>query len=96
MPRVPTAVPEPNQATRTYDFELYSNYALIWFAQGQVAIMKLDNFALVGQEFDGEDFHKMFWLSESSDAEQVNGERTTKWRITAKKFLRFIDPRAEQ
>lgn len=87
---------ELNRATRTYDFEFYSNYALIWFAQGQVAIMRLDNITFgVGSEFDNEDFQRMFRLFGSSEAQQVNGDRPMKWRITAKKFLRFIDPRAE-
>lgn len=88
---------ELNRATRSWDFEHYANYALIWFARDQVAIMKIDKFAIgVGSEFDNEDFRSLFQFASDVDADQVNGNRETRWRINAKNYIQFIDPRANR
>jgi hypothetical protein len=88
---------ELNRATKSWNFENYANYALIWFANDQVAIMKIDKlFFGIGPEFDNEDFRGLFQFVSDVEADQVNGDRDTRWRIKAKSSVRFIDPRADR
>jgi len=90
---------ELNKSTRTFDYNPYSNYALIWFEPGRVAILQHDGTVFgVGPEFDNEDFVKMFQFVSTSDFSQLNDDPSAsrKWRVKAKDFIKFIDPRVER
>jgi hypothetical protein len=85
---------ELNRATRTYDFNFYSVYALLWFDKGEVAIMEYTGVVFgVGQEFRSDDFRRLFQLLPEADFRQVNSQRDVNWRIKARLLFRFIDPR---
>jgi len=86
-----------NRATRSYDYSMFSSYALIWFARGQVAILECKETLLgVGSDFKNSDFRRLFLFSETAEFEQVNSDYPRKWQIRGKELFRFIDPRAEQ
>jgi hypothetical protein len=38
----------------------------------------------------------LFQFASDVDADQVNGNRETRWRINAKNYIQFIDPRANR
>ena len=85
---------ELNEATKTYDYDMFQNYALIWFDKGQVAILKIDDIIIgVGQEFDADDFKRAFQILSEKSATQVNSETKKKWKIEAKDFIPWVDPR---
>lgn len=87
---------ELNKATGSYLFKIYDNYALIWFDEGEVAILELDSVVLgVGEEFDSEDFKRVFYLLGETKATQVNSDSERTWKIKAKEFFKWIDPRIE-
>jgi len=87
---------ELNKATTSFNYSSFSNYALIWFGKGEVAILEIDtpHFG-VGEEFDNEDFRKLFVLLGETTATQINSESRTRWRIKGKDWMRWVDPRAE-
>ena len=88
---------ELNRATRSYDYESFANYALIWFRDGEVVILKLERLAFgIGAEFDNEDFVRFFRIISDTEGDQVNAPSGRRWRIKAKDFIRFIDPRADE
>ena len=87
---------ELNKATRSFKYDMLSHYALVWFAKDEVAILKLEELLYVRGEFKNEDFKKLFALQDSTKCSQVNSEEKRVWRIKAKDFLSFIDPRAER
>lgn len=85
---------ELNAATKSYNYSSYSNYCLIWFDKGQVAILEITDFlSSVGEDFDPEDFRNTFNFRTQIDCKQTNSEEKRKWRIIAKTLLGFIDPR---
>jgi hypothetical protein len=85
---------ELNKATKSFNYSGYSNYCLIWFAQDEVAILEIDAIVYgVGSEFESDDFQKLFRFSTEIDCKQINGSSEKRWRIKAKEYLRFIDPR---
>jgi hypothetical protein len=87
---------ELNKATKSFNYDSFSNYALIWFGKGEVAILEIKDMVInVDEEFDNEDFRKLFWFTEDIIATQINSKSRTKWRIKGQDFLRWIDPRAE-
>lgn len=88
---------ELNKKTKSYAFSTFSNYALIWFDQDNVAIVELQATLFgVGEEFDGEDFRKAFRFLAEIDGTQSNSRSQRRWYFTAKRFLKWIDPRAEE
>jgi hypothetical protein len=88
---------ELNSKTRTLEFDIFANYAMIWFGAGQVAILKHDGFSISpGPAFDVADFKRMFLISQTEQFEQVNSEYERRWRIRAKDLIRFIDPRVRR
>jgi hypothetical protein len=88
---------ELNAAMRTYEFDSFSTYALLWFAQDQVAIVKIDRMVFgAGSEFDGDDFERLFQIFSDAEAVQVNGNGDRRWKLTAKEGFKFIDPRASR
>ena len=87
---------ELNKATKTYDFDIFDNYALIWFDEGKVAILKIDDLIIgVGQDFDTDDFKRAFQIISEKSATQVNSQYKRKWKIEAKDIIRWIDPRVQ-
>jgi len=87
---------ELNEATGSYIFSNFDNYALIWFDQGEVAILEIDSIVFgIGEEFDSEDFKKLFYLMGETKATQVNSDSPRTWRIKAKELFDWIDPRVE-
>jgi hypothetical protein len=85
---------ELNKAARSFNYSAYSNYCLIWFAQNEVAILEIDAVVFgVGSEFVSGDFRRLFRLSTEIECKQINGSSERQWRIKAKEYLRFIDPR---
>jgi hypothetical protein len=72
----------------------FDAYALIWFSQEQVAILKIKSFFVSSSDrFGLDDLNNLFMISDSVLAEQVNGNSGRLWRITCKKFFEWIDPR---
>lgn len=87
---------ELNKATKSFNYNPFDNYALLWFDQGEVAILEIDSVVFgVGQEFNNNDFKRLFQFLGETSATQVNSEYSRKWLIKGKDFLRWIDPRAE-
>ena len=84
---------ELNTATKSLQFSSFENYALVWYAPDQVAIIKLGAFLVTGREFLPRHFRQMFLISESVEGEQVNVRGERNWRIKGKEFFKFIDPR---
>jgi hypothetical protein len=85
---------ELNKRTNSYDYGFYDNYCLIWFEQGQVAILEIiDYISSVGDEFDHEDFVSAFSFRSEIDCKQTNSGSKRKWRIKAKEYATFIDPK---
>jgi hypothetical protein len=71
---------ELNRKTRTFDYDMFSNCALIWFDEDEVAIIKLDTWVFgVGEEFDAEDFRSAFRFAAEVDGEQVNSHSKREW-----------------
>lgn len=84
---------ELNTATKSFNY-MFGNYALLWFAQGEVAILKIDSIVLgVGQKFDDNDFRRLFQFLGETTATQVNSESSRQWLIKGKDFIRWVDPR---
>ena len=76
------------------NFSIFSNYCLLWFARNGDAILEIDAWLLrSGDAFTREDFQKLFLYQNEIDCIQVNGESERVWRIKAKDYLDFIDPR---
>lgn len=87
---------ELNKATKSYDYQQFSNYALLWFGEGEVALVEISTFLVgVGEEFDAEDFRKLFRFGMTVDGKQVNSERPRQWYFEGKKSGRWIDPREQ-
>lgn len=82
---------ELSRNTGNYNFDLYGKYALLWFGEGEVAILKINSYAITGTELNRNDFRSLFMFSSSVDAVQVNDEEKTTWRITGKNYLSFVD-----
>ncbi|MSU62638.1 MAG: hypothetical protein EXS31_09605 [Pedosphaera sp.] len=88
---------ELNKATKSFDYDSFENYALVWFKEGEVAILKIDEIVLgVGAEFTNEDFKKLFRIMGECDAVQVKRKSPRKWKLKGKDFLRWVDPRVEK
>ena len=87
---------ELNQATNSFSYEPYSNYCLIWFAKGEVAILKI-NMVLMrsSNEFQRRDFRNLFLFQTAAQCTQINSDNEREWTITAKEFLNWIDAREQ-
>lgn len=87
---------ELNEATKTYDYETYSNYCLIWFSEEKVAILKIDySIYLTSQKFESDEFKKLFQRRQEVECKEVNSKSERKWIVQGKDFRGFIDPRAK-
>jgi hypothetical protein len=91
---------ELNASTKTLDFDIFAAYALVWFANDEVAIIKLSPLTTtIHSPFDGEGFKKLYWAGEATVlGNQVNSRPQGRfWKIRGRDDnLRFIDPRARQ
>lgn len=86
---------ELNEATRTYSYGLSKYYAVIWFRDGECAIIDLKASLAVDNVIDDNTIHNIFIISSYKDGVQVNDEYKRKWRITAKIYGQFIDSRIQ-
>ena len=43
---------ELNQATHTLSYQVFRSYAVIWFGQGEAAILQIQQLLVTGMEFD--------------------------------------------
>lgn len=85
---------ELNQATRTYNYQSYSVYALLWYSQNQVAILKHSGYAFgITGTFDHNDLDRLFNLGMRERFTQVNGSSSRSSFIECKSYGRWIDPR---
>jgi len=72
----------------------FGAYALIWFSQDQVAILKIYNtFLMASDRFGLNELESLFMFNGSVLAEQVNGNYSRLWEITCKESFQWIDPR---
>ncbi|MGD0591628.1 MAG: hypothetical protein ABSA44_12665 [Bacteroidota bacterium] len=69
-----------------------SSYACIWFSQNQVAVLKISTFHYVGDVFNDTDFKSIFILTDTT-CKEIDSDR--QWKLTAKEFGKWIDPRIE-
>jgi hypothetical protein len=86
---------ELNSATRSYNYDSYKKYCLLWFSNGGVAINEIADYFLCGYEFDDVAFRSLFDIRSSIQCVQINSQddEAPVWRITAKTFSGdFIDP----
>lgn len=84
---------ELNRDTRSFNYSAFSNYCLVWFDKGEVAILKIDTFLIrSGEEFQRGDFKNLFLLRSEIECTQVNSAEERNWKIQAKEFIQFIDP----
>ena len=85
---------ELNRATSTFRFSSFKLYALIWFGEGEVAILEHDGMAIIGgTSVDTKAFKRVFQVFGSQEFTQVNDDNARKWKVTCKEFGRFVDPR---
>jgi len=88
---------ELNRATKSSTYSVQSRYALIRFVNGQVAILESTGALLgVDEAFDSDDFVRMFRQLGEQTFRQVNETSGNQklWKIKAREFTKFIDPRA--
>ncbi len=83
---------ELNKASKTYDYGMYEKYALIWFGEGKIAIIKLDSYVMAGRDLDGDEFERMFNYGRNVSGRQVNGQ-DRQWKFRGKTYTKWVDPR---
>src|SRR3990172_12901632 len=55
---------ELNETTNSYSYQSFSNYCLIWFDQGEVAILRINSFLIRSSDnFTRSDFQGLFMIS---------------------------------
>lgn len=87
---------ELKKAVNSNEYRESYSYALIWFEEGQVAIIELSTgYENFGEDFDPEDFRKIFSYRTQIEGEQVNNKRKTEWEIQGKDYGGFIDKRVD-
>lgn len=87
---------ELNNATRSYSYDGYKRYCLLWFSNGGVAINEISDGFLCGYEFDDDAFRSLFYFRYSTQCVQINSQadEAPVWRITAKTYSgEFVDTR---
>lgn len=85
---------ELNTATRSFEFGSFDNYALLWFSQSEVAILKHTGVAIgITGDSGVDDLDHLFGFSGQAQFKQVNGGSDTEYRITCKRFGRWVDDR---
>jgi len=91
---------ELNKAVNSYSYNPVYTYALIWFSQSEVAILKIDSPLFISSRtsFGPDDFKKSFSLIfHQIPASQVNSNDFTQWSIEAHMPIsgEWIDPRTD-
>ncbi len=83
---------ELNSVTGQYSFSSLDYYALLWFSQSEVAILKHDGFAMgaSARRFERANMDRLFGIFGSAEFEQVNGSARD-YKIECKRFGRWID-----
>lgn len=85
---------ELNKSTKSYDYDGWAKYALVWFGESEVAIIELETFVMIGDgSFDADDFRRAFQFNAELDGKQVNSESPRRWKLSAKRGFKWIDPR---
>jgi len=88
---------ELNKKTKTSRYNYWHYYALIWFAENEVAIIDFQWTRFVqNKEFDSSDFRNMFQGVTQRPGSQANGNIGRGWIIRAKQNyspFNFLDPR---
>lgn len=84
---------ELNKATNSFQYDSYDKYCLIWWAQGQVSILKIKSYLITGYDFTRNDFRNAFSFKSSLDCIQVNSESEIEWQVTGRNYLEYVDPR---
>jgi hypothetical protein len=87
---------ELNRATRSFSYDAFKKYCLLWFSDGGVAINEIKDYFLCGYEFDDDAFRSLFAFHFSIQCVQVNSkdDEAPVWKIAGKSFSGdFIDPR---
>lgn len=83
---------ELNDATKSYDYDSFSQYTVAFFGKGKAAVIKLKSSLLsVGDTFDGSHFSSMFSFSGVTGTDQSKRE----WKIEAKKYGRLFEEMSE-
>lgn len=89
---------ELNKKTQSFNYNSYSKYCCIWFSDGGVAIIEIDDYISLqnsDNEFDDDTFKSTFSYKYSITGKQVNGDKDTKtkWEIDGRDYRGYIDPR---
>lgn len=85
---------ELNSATRSFSYNSFSVYALLWYSQDQVAILEHQGIAVgIHGDFDDDDLERLYRVFGRATFEQANGDRDTTYSIECKSFGRWIDSR---
>lgn len=85
---------ELNQATSSFGFDTFSVYALLWYSQNQVAILRHTGFAYgVGRTFTVTNLEGLFRIGTRVSFREVNGDSERTAFIECKSYGRWIDPR---
>jgi hypothetical protein len=92
---------ELNKAAKVYTFSPVNVYALVWFSQSEVAILKLDSplFITSKASFGPDDFKQCFtYVLVKIPATQVNSDDLRQWGIEAHRtsYGEWIDPRVDE
>jgi hypothetical protein len=91
---------ELNEATHTYKYSTFNTYALVWFSQHEVAILKIQSPSYyLGSTFGPKEFKQNFTIITRISAIQVNGDTSRSWQIeTHRGFpeIGWIDPRVDE
>jgi hypothetical protein len=83
---------ELNDATKSYDYDSFSQYTVAFFGKGKAAVIKLKSSLLgVGDTFDGSHFSSMFSFSGVTGTDQSKRE----WKIEAKKYGKLFEEMSE-
>lgn len=86
---------ELNERTHSYKYKSFKNYCLLWFSDGGVAIEEINEYVTTSSEFDHGAFKDLFSYRQYIECSQINSDKdeAPKWKITAKTYAGFIDPR---
>jgi hypothetical protein len=84
--------------TGDYRVKLYGHYAVVFFDQGEAAVVELRSFAYVpGAKIDADGFCDLFrYAWNGIEGRQANASGERKWRFSAQESytMNWIDPRA--
>lgn len=84
---------ELNKATKRFIYDTFDYYAVIWFDDGECAIIQIDNIIVGDREVTDKSLWNLFLIESSKIGIQINSRYETKWKITAKNWGQFIDKR---